>query len=81
MKRYREKRKSGKGTSAPVPEALAELQRLLYLVKNNLAKNNSALAVTRCAAEVFLIRRSDATGVKNSLAGAKVIVLQADPSG
>jgi hypothetical protein len=60
---------------------LAELQRLLNLVKNNLAKNNSALTVTRCAAEVFLIGRSDDAGVKNNVAGAKVIVLQGDPSG
>ena len=78
LKQYRAKSKGGKTVATKNESALEEVLRLLRHVKNTSAKDNSALTVTRCFVEVLWVAAADASGAKNNIAKAKVIVFQGD---
>jgi hypothetical protein len=76
MKQYRAGRRGAKADRPAIRPRIAELERLLTRVKNNLVKNTSALRVTRCAPGSWLIAPKRLADDKNTLASTYVIVIQ-----
>ena len=76
MNQYRARRRKAKADRPGSRRAVGELERLLSLVKNNLAKNPSAFRVTHCAPDVWLVAPKKAAADKNNFAPNHVIVIQ-----
>lgn len=76
MKQYRASQRVAKPDRSAVRPAVRELERLLSILKNNLAKNTSALQVRRCASGVWLVAPRNITTDKNTLTPTNVIVIQ-----
>jgi len=78
-KQYRAKSKSRAGSAgAARASPLDDLLRFLRRAKNNSAKNNLAVTVSRSIIDVLWIATADAPREKNSIANAQVIVIQGD---
>jgi hypothetical protein len=76
MNQYRARRRKAKADRPGSRRAVGELERLLSLVKNNLAKNPSAFRVTHCAPDVWLVAPKKAAAEKNNFAPSQVIVIK-----
>jgi hypothetical protein len=76
MKQYRASQREAKPDRPAIRPRIAELERLLTSVKNNLIKNTSALRVTRCAPGSWLITPKRMVDDKNTFAPTYVIVIQ-----
>jgi hypothetical protein len=75
MKQYRASRRKAKPGRPSVRPVICELERLLSLVKNNLVKNTSALRVTRCAPNIWVLAPNGKADDKNTSAPTHVIVI------
>ncbi len=76
---YAKRRRAKKGSAgSPSESAIDELLRLLRKAKNNSAKNNMAVGVTRCCVEVIWVNGPGGSTEGNNLANAKLIIIQGD---
>ena len=75
MKRYRAGQREAKRDRTAVDPVVIELKRLLTSVKNNLVKNTSAILVTRCAPNIWVIAPKRKAEDKNTSAPTHVIVI------
>ena len=80
MKRYRADHRAALpdhiSGSRSLPPSVADLERLLSLVKNTLVENNSAVRIKRCDSGVWLIAAKDAAAGKNIPAPTHVVIIQ-----
>ena len=81
MKHYRATKRGAKLGRQEVRPAVRELERLLTLVKNNLAKNTSAFRVKHCAPGFWLVGPKRMAADKITLLPAQVIVIQGITAG
>src|SRR5581483_10460265 len=72
------RRANKKSAGSPSESTIDELLRLLRQLKNNSAKNNMAVAVTRCCVEVIWANGLGGSPEGNNLANAKLIVIEGD---
>ena len=76
---YSKRRRARSNAAADAPEGtLDRVLRILRQAKNNSAKNNVAVTSSHCCVEVFWVTAPGAASEKNSLADAKLIVIQGD---
>jgi hypothetical protein len=75
MKRYRADQRKAKPDRTTVDPLVIELKRLLTCVKNNLVKNTSAIRVTRCAPNIWVLAPKGKADDKNNSAPTHVIVI------
>ena len=75
MKRYRAGQREAKPDRTAVDPLVIELKRLLTCVKNNLVKNTSAILVTRCAPNIWVLAPKRKADDKNTSAPTHVVVI------
>jgi len=76
MKRYRARQREAKADRTAVDPLVIELKRLLTGVKNNLVKNTSAILVTRCAPNIWVLAPKRQADDKNTSATTHVVVIR-----
>ena len=75
MKQYRSGQREAKPDRTAVDPLVIELKRLLTCVKNNLVKNTSALRVTCCAPNIWVLAPKGKVDDKNTSAPTHVVVI------